>query len=282
MSHKPLGEILADLDAQQRRELAALSKSIDEAERNRVRTAKQSLSTLATFFIERTWEEIAPRIDTFSLETESGRSTAELRDYLETLHRRHSSFAWSWVRARMNARLMLWLEEYVPDLLAQHPERATLYADSLRKLDFYWFRETPLHHLKAGYHTALAVACKWYGSAHELLHDAPHPPCQHTTPRFRDELRQFASSSLTMLVRTDRYLWDSAGGEPMEAILEDGTIKVAHKLPPELSLNTAPDYGLRLGCPALRARRQEGTPAFPGIIDWVEQVFTDYLTGSTG
>ncbi len=172
---------------------------------------------------------------------------------------------------------MLWLEECVPDLLAQHPEMAALYTDSLRKLDFYWFRETPLHHLKAGYHTALGVACKWYGAAFELHQETPGS-CPHTTPRFRDELRQFASSSLTLLVRTDRYLWDSAGAEPMEAILEEGILKIASKLPPELSLDTAPDYGIRLGCPALRARRQEGTPAFPGIIDWVEQVFTQYLS----
>jgi len=45
----------------------------------------------------------------------------------------------------------------------------------------------------------------------------------------------------------------------------------------EIALESAPDSGVRLGCPALRARRQGGPPAFPGLLDWVEQVFSHYL-----
>ncbi|HLK58774.1 MAG TPA: hypothetical protein VKU00_19535 [Chthonomonadaceae bacterium] len=277
MLYLSLSEILSALDAQQRKELAALSGGVDDAERNRLRNARKQLSTVAVFFIERSWEIIAPSLEAFSLEAEVGKTTGELREHLKRLHRRQPAFAWGWVRARMNARLMLLLEACVPNLLREYPERAALYTKSLRRVDAsYWFRETPLHHLKAGYHTALGVACKWYGSTFELLQDRPQC-CPLATRRFREELRLFASFSLTMLVRTDSYLWDSAGAKPLDAIWEDGTLKIALKTMEELSLDSAPDYGIRLGCPALRARRQAGEPAFPGILDWVEQVFSRYL-----
>ena len=276
MSYKPLREILYDLDRQQREETAALCGRVNAAEMQRVRNAKKQLAMTAVFFIERSWEVLAPQIEAFSLEEERGKSPEELRAYLERLRNRQPAFAWGWIRARMNARLMRWLEVCIPDLLLQHPERAALYAESLRKVDWYWFRESPLHHLKTGYHTALAVACKWYGSAFELLPDAAHP-CPHSSLLFREELRHFASFSLTMLTRADGYLWDSAGAEPLAAIVEEGTLKIAHKAIQELSLDTAPDYGLRLGCPALRARSGTERPAFSGVIAWVEQVFCRHL-----
>ena len=143
-------------------------------------------------------------------------------------------------------------------------------------MDYYKFRETPLHHLKAGYHTALGVACKWCGSAFELRHAMP-PACPHAAPPLHEELRLFASFSMTMLARTDGYLWDAAGAKPLDAVLEDGELKIAPKTIAELSLDSAPDHGLRLGCPALRARCQTGLPVFSGIIAWVEQVFSHYL-----
>jgi hypothetical protein len=276
MSYKPLSEILSALDAQQRKELAALSEVVDTTELHRVRNARKQLSTVAVFFIERSWDVIAPQLEAFSLEAETGKTTEELQAYLQTLRNRQPAYAWGWIRARMNARLMRWIEACVPDLLLQYPEMAARYAKCLRKIDHYWFRESPLHHLKAGYHTALGVACKWYGSTFELLPNAPQS-CPHATRRFREELRLFASFSMTMLTRTDGYLWDSADAKPLNAIVEEGTLKAAQQSPEELSLAAAPDYGLRLGCPALRARREAGLPAFPGIIDWVEQVFSRYL-----
>lgn len=278
MTYRPLYEILTDLDAQQRRELTELSSSVDQAELERIRHARKQLATVAVFFIERSWGAIAPQLEAFSLEMETGKSSEELKAYLNKLHRTHPAYAWGWTRARMNARLMQLLEAWVPELLRQNPEMAALYQDSLRQVDAYWFRETPLHHLKTGYHTALAVSCKWYGAALELQKEARPSSCSHAMPHFSAELRQFASFSLTMLHRTDRYLWDSAGAEPLDAVWESGTLKIAHKAIEEISPASAPDYGLRLGCPALRARRQSGTPAFQGIVEWVEQVFSRHLS----
>jgi hypothetical protein len=276
MPYEPLREILSCLDAQQRRELAALPGLVDAARLNRSRKVKRQLSTVATFFIERSWETIAPSLQAFTLEAETGRSPAEIHKHLNSLRDQQPAFAWGWIRARMNARLMWLLEACVPDLLRQHPEMAVLYTAGLRRVGPYWFRESPLHHLKAGYHTALSVACKWYGSTFELLQQAPQS-YPDVTRRFRDDLALFASFSLTMLVRTDRYLWDSAGAEPLAAVLDGDTLKVVHRAVEELSLATAPDFGLRLGCPALRTRRQAGAPVFVGMVDWVEQVFTHYL-----
>jgi hypothetical protein len=271
-----LSEVLSALDAQQRREFAALAGQVDEAELNRVREARKQLSRVAVFFIERSWEGIAPDLEAFTLEAETGMSPEAIREHLETLRRRQAAHAWGWIRARMNARLMRLLEAHVPGLLEQHPEMAALYTESLCRVDGrYWFRKTALHHLKAGYHTSLGVACKWYGSAFELMPETPH-----SAPSFREELRLFASFSLTMLTRTDRYLWDSAGADPLEATWNDGTLTIAEKAIEELQLECAQDYGARLGCPALRARRESGTPAFPGMIDWVETVFSRYLVDS--
>jgi len=275
MSYESLHEILAKLEAQQRRELDTLSKSVDRAQTDRKRRTRRQLSTVAVFFIEQSWESFAPTLETFSLEAEAKKSPEELRAYLNSLRRQEPAYAWGWLRARMNARLMQHLEACVPDLLQQHPEMAALYRKSLRRVDTYWFRETPLHHLKAGYHTALAVTCKWYGTAFELRTANP-ASCPHADLHFAAELRQFASLSMTMLTRTDGYLWDSAGAHPMDAILEDGTLKIRAKPVEEIALENAPDYGVRLGCPALRARRQEGSAAFPGIIEWVEQIFSRY------
>ncbi len=275
-SYKPLSEILSALDAQQRKEIAALAAHVDHAELDRVRTARRRLSNVAVFFIEQSWEAITPQVQTYSLEAETGKSTADLKALLNDLRQRQPAFAWGWIRARMNARLMRWIEACVPDLLVQHPDMAARYTRSLRHVDHYWFRAAPVHHLKAGYHTALGAACKWYGSAFELLQDGQRS-CPHITRRFREELRLFASFSLTMLVRTDGYLWDSAGAKALDAIIEDETLKVATRDLKDLCLERAPDYGVRLGCPALRARRNEGAAAFPGILDWVEDVFSRYL-----
>ena len=276
MSYKPAREILCDLDEQQRKETAALSGLVDDAELNRVRNAKKRLFTVAAFFIEQSWEVLAPQLETFSLEAESGKTTEELRVYLAMLRQRQPSYAWGWIRARMDVWLMRRIEACVPDLLLQYPEKAALYTRSLRQVDAYWFRQTPLHHLKAGYHTALGVACKWYGSIFELLAAAPQS-CPRAAPPFREEFRLFASFSLTMLSRTDGFLWDSTDAKPLDAVLEDEALLITHKAIEELSLSNAPDYGLRLGCPALRARRQAGLPAFSGIIAWVEQLFSRYL-----
>ena len=276
MSYKPLREILAALDAQQRREIAALSGKVDDAELSRVREAKKRLATVTALFIEQSWDILAPQLETFSLEAEAGKTTEELRDYLAGLRQRSPAFAWGWLRARMNSWLMRRIEVCVPNLLPQYPEQAALYAQSLRETGSYWFRETPLHHLKAGYHTALGAACKWYGSAFELLEDAP-PSCPHSMPCFQEELRLLASFSMTMLARNDGFLWDSTDARPLDAVLDGGMFLMAERAIEELSLSNAPDYGLRLGCPALRARRAAGLPAFPGIIAWVEQIFCRYL-----
>ena len=276
MSYKPLRDMLAALDAQQRQEIAALSGKVNEAELSRVREAKRRLYTVTAFFIERSWEVLAPELETFSLEAEAGKTTEELGVYLKGLRRRGPAFAWGWVRARMDNWLMRRLEACVPSLLLQYPEESALYADSLRKMDYYWFRESPLHHLKAGYHTALGAACKWYGSAFEFLGDAP-PSCPYAAPDFQEELRLFASFSLTMLARTDGFLWDSTDAKPLEAVLDGETLLIAEKAAAELSLENAPDYGLRLGCPALRARKTAGLPAFPGITDWVARTFSRSL-----
>ena len=276
MSYMPLSDILSALDARQREELAALAGLVDAAELQRVREAKKRLFAASVFFIERSWEVLAPQVEAFSLESEAGKSGEELRAYLEILRNQQPAFAWGWIRARMESCLMRRLENCVPGLLRQCPEQAASYADSLGSLYPYWFRQTPLLHLKAGYHTALAVACKWYGSMFELLPNTS-ASCPYATRGLSEELRRFASFSMTMLVRTDSYLWDSAGAESLEAALEGGTLKVVHKAVEEARLDSAPDYGLRLGCPALRARNQAGQPAFPGIVAWVEQVFSRHL-----
>lgn len=278
MSRKPLREILAALDAQQRKEIAALSGKVDAAALNRAREAKKQLYTVTAFFIEQSWEVLAPQLETFSLESEAGKTTEELRDYLTGLRQRSPAFAWGWVRARMNVWLMRRIEACVPELLRREPEKAALYRDALRQTGSYWFRETPQHHLKAGYHTALGAACKWYGSACETLADAP-PSCPYTVaaPHFQEELRLLASFSLTMLARTDGILWDSTDAKPLEAVFNGETLLMADSSVEDISLDAAPDYGLRFGCPALRTRRAAGLPAFSGIIDWVERIFSRYL-----
>ena len=276
MPHQTMQEILAALDAQQRREIAALAGLVEDAELKRARNAKRQLYAASAFFIERTWEVIAPQLRAFSLEAEAAKSTPQIQAHLHTLQARGPAFAWGWLRARMNACLMRHLDACVPDLLAEYPQQAALYVDSLHSVDAYWFRQSPPQHLKAGYHTALAVACKWYGSALELLL-GPEASCPPAVCQFRGELRQFASFSMTMLERTDGYLWDSAGAEPLDAVIEEGTLKIGMRAIEELSLANAPDYGVRLGCPALRARSEAGPPAFDGVITWMEQVFSKYL-----
>ena len=288
MQYKPLNEILDDLDAQQRREVSALTGRVAEAELKRRRAARQQLATVAVFFIEKSWERIGPSLQEFSLEAEAGSTRQEVLSHLESLSSRAPSYGWGWVRARMSSRLMREVEVCMPELLAIHPDLAAEYRDALRRLDAYWFRETPLHHLKAGYHTALAVACKWYGSAFELmnkkLNETPDGAPNETPEeplvielRLREGLRRFASFSMTMLYRTDGYLWDSAGAMPLDAIANGSTLFIGHRELEELDLTCAPDFGLRLGCPALRARAEHGLPAFSGIVQWVEQVFTEYL-----
>ena len=269
--------MLLTLDAQQRKEMAALAGQVDAAALSRSREAKKRLYTVAAFFIQESWEVLAPQIETFSLEAESGKTTEELRAYLALLRQRPSAHAWGWLRARMNAWLMRRLEACVPPLLLQYPQQTALYKDSLRQVDAYWFRETPLHHLKAGYHTALGVFCKWRGATVASSAEA-QTSCPYAPPGFQEELRLFASFSLTMLVRMDGCLWDSTDAKPMEAVLDGDTLLVAEKAIEELCLASAPDYGLRLGCPALRARREQaGLPAFPGIVDWVDRIFSRYL-----
>ena len=103
MSYKPINEILAELEAQQRRELATLSNAVDPARIDRKRRAKKQLSAVAVFFIERSWEVFAPTLETFSLEAEAKKSPEELRAYLNSLCGQQSAYAWGWVRARMNA-----------------------------------------------------------------------------------------------------------------------------------------------------------------------------------
>ena len=240
----------------------------------RQRERKRELYVAARFFIELTWEYFAPRLEEFSLESETGKSTPVLREYLRDLQARQPAFAWGWMRSKMNAALMRNIEESLPTLLVQHPEMATHYQECLSRVDRYWFRQTPLHHLKAGYHTALSVACKWYGSAFELKCASDDT---NTHLCLSKELRMFATFSMTMLARTDGWLWDSAGAEPMDVIVEDGKLKVAARQLEELNLVQAPDFGVRLGCPALRARREQGPPAFDGIVQWVEEVFERYL-----
>ncbi len=276
MSYKPLHDILSALDAQQREELSALDGQVDAAELVRAREAKKRLYTASVFFIERSWEVLAPQLEEFSLEAKSGKTPEELRAYLEALRRRQPAYAWGWIRARMDAWLMRRLEICVPALLRQYPKQAVAYGDCFSKVDHYWFRQTPLLHLKAGYHTGLSAACKWYGSAFELM---PHTSTTGTlaTREFPRYLRRFTSFSLTMLTRTDGYLWDSANAEPLEAVLEGETLKIAPKAVKVWRLESAPDYGLRLGCPALGARSEAGQPAFQGLIAWVEQVFARYL-----
>ena len=114
MAYKPLREILSELDAQQRKELAALTGRVDEGKMKRIRSARRQLSTAAVFFIEQSWERIAPCLSDFSLEAETGKTAEEVRTYLEALRQEQHSYAWGWVRARMDARLMLLLEACVP------------------------------------------------------------------------------------------------------------------------------------------------------------------------
>jgi hypothetical protein len=59
--------------------------------------------------------------------------------------------------------------------------------------------------------------------------------------------------------------------------LEEGKLVIMERDVAELDLSRATDYGVRLGCPALRARHGYCPPAFEGMIDWVEAVFFRYL-----
>jgi len=276
MPYSPLNEILTELDLLQRRENKSLAERIDPKRLQNKRESKRHLSTLAQFFIELSWEVIGPQLSGFSLEHEARKSEADLRAYIDELYQRHSAYAWGWTRARMSAWLMRMLEECVPELLSNHPEKAEEYARAMRQTDHYGFRVSPLHHLKAGYHTALCVACKWHGTAYELSRCIP-PDCPHDTPQFRDELRFFASFSMSMLARSDGYLWDSAGAEPMDAVLDDGILKPASLEIEEVQLERVPDFGVRLGCPALRAKCADGSAAFIGIVEWVEHEFGRWL-----
>ena len=119
-TYRSLNNILADLDAQQRRELAALRARIEPRELNRRRNAKNRLWTAAEFFIERSWEAIANHIRGFSLELHTGNSEAEIRAHLADLRIQGAAYAWGWLRARMDEWLMIQLEFCVPELLSAH------------------------------------------------------------------------------------------------------------------------------------------------------------------
>ena len=266
--YKPLPDILASLHTQQMEELALISLSQEKKH-------KQDLYRSSIFFIEQSWQRIEPVFQGESFGLELGMSRPELTTYLQELQSRNPAFAWGWLRSRMNKKLLGIVTEVTPDLLEQFPKEAKLYTKSLRQCGQYWFRETPLHHLKAGYHTALGVACKWYGSYYERC------TTQGVAPDliFRAELRSFASFSMTMLHRTDGYLWDSAAASDLDAIIERGQPLLREQSIERIDPNTMPDKATRLGCPALRAK-QIGTAQqspFDGVVQWVEQVFQEYL-----
>ena len=282
MDFVTLHTILEQLDAQQRAELAGLDAmaASDPAEARRLersRAARLRMRASAVFFIERSWERIAPQLGQFNLAIATGKSEQELAAYVESLLRREPAYAWGWMRARMNHRLMQLLEECWPHLEARHTAEMAEYAAALKALDYYWFRQSPRHHLKAGYHTALAVACKWYGTAMELAATemrGQQPP----DLSFKKELHLFASASMTMLSRSDGWLWDSAGAEPLEARLEGTTLCPKHRPLPRLELSAQPDCGVRMGCPALRARAAGAQSApFLGVIAWMENTYCSTL-----
>ena len=279
MNYLALQEIITELDAHQRTEQAVLdelAKARPDVARKaaQARDARRRMLSSAVFFIEQSWAAISPAIAAFSLAENAGKSPEELNTYLRGLLIREPAYAWGWTRARMNAHLMRHLNAAWPGLVANFPSEMKEYANSLKALDHYGFRVSPQHHLRAGYHTALAVACKWYGTAAE--HAANHPGSQRAAG-FTKELRLFASCSMTMLARTDRWLWDSAGAEPMDAQMEGNTMRVAHKPVSVLNLETQQDCGVRMGCPALRAKAEEGPTPFNGIVEWVERVYSEAL-----
>jgi hypothetical protein len=268
MIHKPLSEILSALHQQQVQELSLIKF---EAEKKN----KQELYKITIFFIEKSWLLIEKDLltPTFGLTFEQ--SPEELRIYLKELKTRNPAFAWGWLRARMNERLLSLVAEALPSMLNQYPVEAKKYNKALRKCGQYWFRETPLHHLKAGYHTALGVACKWYGSYIEKCLEQGIEPTQ----TYQDELKTFASFSMSMLHRTDKYLWDSAASVDLEAIVEDSFLLVHEKKIDTIEPISLPDKAARLGCPALRAKKSDESlySPFDGVILWVEKVFHSYL-----
>ena len=270
-------KILAKLEAQQRRELATLSNLVDDADLDRKRAAKKQLSTVAVFFIERSWEAFAPTLETFSLEAEAKKSPEELRAYLNSLRRQQPAYAWAWLRARMNARLMQCLEACVPDLLRQHPEMADLYRESLRQVDAYWFRDSAassqdrLSYRSGGRLQMVRLGFRVAAREPRLLPARRSPPlcgvaaARVVLPDHNDPNRRLSLG----LGRRVPHGCHSGGGK----------VQVSRPAHRGIALESAPDYGVRLGCPALRARRQDGPAAFPGLLDWVEQTFSHYLLG---
>ena len=269
--HKPLELILSELNDFQQKELATVAEEL-KSEKNK----KQELSRASIFFIEKSWEYIYPHLQKEQFGLLLDKNHDEVIVYLEELRSRNPAFAWGWLRARMNERLMQLITECVPDLIMSYPKEAVRYQKALRKTGYYWFRETPLHHIKAGYHTALGVACKWYGSYFETC-----PDKKKMRISFERELKTFASFSMSMLQRTDTLLWDSAAARAMECIHQKDTVQFKIAEVANRDLHTEIDKGARVGCPALRAKSyctEIDTP-FIGTIRWVEAVFDAFLSG---
>lgn len=215
---------------------------------------KKELYKVTEGFIERSWQDISKELLTEDL----GLGNLIIGDYLKELKTRGSAFPWAWIRARS--------EEAVINRL-RIDDDITEYTKHLRKNGKYWFRETPHHHLKLGYHTAISAFWKMLGGGHALYLEKTG----QFSPSNRESLlklsRVMATFNLEMLLALDGVLWDGAAANPLD-------LEISHDGEPHLTDETIElvterfkDPSQRLGCPALR------TTAFSGIQNWCEQVF---------
>lgn len=215
---------------------------------------KRELYKVAEGFIESTWTTISREL----LKEDLGLGHLEIGDYLRELKTRGSAFPWAWMRARCEEALLNRLKI---------KEDTTLYTKLLRKNGHYWFRETPYHHLKLGYHTAISAFWKMLGGGHALYMEKTGDFTEQNRRSLLKLTKIMATFNLEMLIALDGVLWDGAAANPLTLeISKDGEPKLTDDVI-ELVRAKFINPSERLGCPALRTR------AFQGVCDWTELVF---------
>lgn len=239
---------------------------------------KKPLHVISKFFISHTWNEIEPKLmvpPNYGLTLPSDLST-----YLVTLHERNPAFPWAWFRSRCTELLVEHLEKVLPKILEAHPKEAALYIKTLRKAGFYWFRQTPLHHLKLGYHTAISALWKMWGGGYELCLKHNIPWDDKFQEKFFSYAKQTASFHLEMLTAVDGTLWDGAGATSIPADGFDGgepVISMEHikKILEGFPKNPKMLSEGRLGCPALTSQAQNTKSVFDGVTMWTDKIFNE-------
>lgn len=239
---------------------------------------KKPLHIISKFFISHTWNEIEPLL--MSSKNYGLTLPDDLNSYLVELNKRNPAFPWAWFRSRCTEVLIEHLERVLPKILENNPKEANTYLKSLKKAGFYWFRQTPLHHLKLGYHTAISALWKMWGGGVELClkHNVEWNEKMHE--QFFNYAKQTASFHLEMLTAVDGVLWDGAGATSIPASSFENGVPEISKEQIEMILSGFPKNPGQLsegrfGCPALTSKATRTKSIFDGVAFWIEKIFRE-------